>query len=131
MRRRGSLVAIVLCFVGCGEPQPPVKVFPASGKVLRRDGQPVGGGLVEFRSQEDPTLTINGVIQQDGTFTLKTLSEGHSFVGAAAGAYSVTVLAEPSHDPSIVQPVVEPIVLKESFTVQAADSNDFTIKLPK
>jgi hypothetical protein len=59
---------------GCGGPGTGVlKTYPAKGKVVLTDGQPLTAGMVEFRSTADASLTTTGEIRPDGTFSLNTL----------------------------------------------------------
>jgi hypothetical protein len=64
---------------------------PVRGTVLY-DGRPAKGAVVVFHPKADDSLTArrpSGVVGDDGTFTLSTLTPGD---GAAAGEYLVTIV---------------------------------------
>src|SRR5262249_33282852 len=90
----GLLLALALCLsVGC---KPVTKklaeVLSVKGKVAYKNGLPLSGGSVEFRSVTDPNLSTSADIQADGTFTLSTFNEKERVKGAPPGEYRVTVV---------------------------------------
>jgi hypothetical protein len=85
---------IVILFVisahvlGCGSK---ATTYPARGNVRYPDGTPLTNGWVTFRSQDhDRPITARGLIQPDGTFTLKTFKADD---GAVAGRHQALVTA--------------------------------------
>ncbi|MEY2726750.1 MAG: hypothetical protein RLZZ458_2617 [Planctomycetota bacterium] len=80
------VLPLILFFsAGCGSDQP--RTYPARGKVVFSDGDPVRLGTVELLSDEHGT-TATGKIQQDGTFVLGTFSATD---GACAGKHRAIV----------------------------------------
>jgi hypothetical protein len=76
-----------LCCASCGNS---AGLYPVSGKVLSK-GEPASGAMVTFvrKGVADPLSepTPQGVVQEDGTFTLA----GPTGVGALPGEYIVLV----------------------------------------
>jgi hypothetical protein len=79
---------LFLCLLtaGCGDSGP--RMYPARGRVVFTDGDPVKLGTVELLSDEHGT-TATGKIEQDGTFVLGTLTDSD---GAAAGGHRAIVV---------------------------------------
>ncbi len=83
-----------ICCAGCDDAGPMNNLHPLNG-TIRRDGQPVKeGGLIFIPDGSSSSLIINGAVQADGTFavrTEKTLSSGKLEIkpGAPAGRYKV------------------------------------------
>ena len=72
--------------IGCSGGQP---TYHASGRVTFSDGQPLEGGVVEFRSLDSqPSVSARGFIQADGTFQLTTFLTDD---GAVEGKHQVLV----------------------------------------
>ena len=89
-----ALVAIVsLLAAGCSKRSTLPETYPVRGKVVFQGGQPVRGGSVQFRPQEDARVSANGEIHPDGTFTLYSFAAGGHSSGAIAGPHRVTVTA--------------------------------------
>ena len=80
------LLSGILLLPGCHNDR--VKTYPASGKVVFSDDQPIRTGTVELESIAFGT-TATGSIRDDGTFVLGTYS---STDGAAAGKHRVIVI---------------------------------------
>jgi hypothetical protein len=85
MTRSALLLVFLVPLAGCGPVDPPV--YPAAGKVVFRSGQPVSGGVVEFRPEAGGPAA-RGKIEADGRFTLTTGARS----GAVAGAHKVTIV---------------------------------------
>ncbi|MEY3459027.1 MAG: hypothetical protein RL215_2184 [Planctomycetota bacterium] len=75
-----------LSMAGCGSDGP--RAYPARGRVVFSDGEPVRLGTVELLSDEHGT-TATGKIQQDGSFVLGTFSESD---GACVGNHRAIVV---------------------------------------
>jgi len=80
----------LLALTGCGSGVPSISAYEVKGKVLLADGKPLTSGYVFFEPKSDGAQSASGVIQPDGTFSLKTLSDK---VGAAPGDYAVYIEA--------------------------------------
>jgi hypothetical protein len=70
---------------------PPPKTCPASGKVVFRNGKPFPGGLIHFISKAEPSIAINGTIEEDGSFEVFTHVQGEALPGAVPGAFTVMI----------------------------------------
>lgn len=122
---------ICLVFGGCSVPaQQSIPTHAATGVVLMADGQPLAGGLIEFNSLDNPSVTITGLIADDGTFTLTTMLDGARVDGAVAGECRVTVIPL-LDDTAAVQAVGQTFTLPDTCEIQAGEDNSFTITLPK
>jgi hypothetical protein len=84
-------LAIAILASGCGKSLPPVKTFPARGKVQFLGGKPFAGGIVTFTSQADPRLVMDAPIEDNGSFSLSMMAGDQRLDGAAEGAYHVMV----------------------------------------
>lgn len=80
------LIIILMISSGCdGGPA----VHRVNGKVLfKKDESPAQFGSVEFRSESEPHEIARGLIQEDGTFGLKTGNQ----IGAVEGWHTVVVI---------------------------------------
>jgi hypothetical protein len=76
-------IYIVAIFAGCGSPDP--ETAEVTG-IVRLDGQPLTSGIVTFTPEAGRSAT--GFIQSDGTYTLKTYTDGD---GALPGKHIVTI----------------------------------------
>jgi hypothetical protein len=80
----------VLILAGCSESLG--KLVPVQGKIMMADGKPLPGGHVTFvqieRDPKTPSLTPEGVIEADGSYTLFTKGQP----GAPPGKYRVVLL---------------------------------------
>lgn len=126
--------SVLVAGVGCSEnrtaPTPEAPKYGVKGKVVYRDGSPMPGGVIEFRSTKDPTVTTLGQIQADGTFTLISISDKQNSSGALEGPHTVTITPKLAGDQT-AQPILEPITLPRPYTVKAEDQNDFTITIDR
>jgi hypothetical protein len=125
-----ALAALALCGpCGCKNSMMMPKTYPVKGKVVYKDGQPLEGGQIEFRSIVRTSVTTNGEIKDDGTFTLRSHSDATTVPGAPTGAYNaIIVLPRPSRQTDA--PAVLSYTTKKMYYVKGDDSNDFTIVLP-
>jgi hypothetical protein len=112
-------LAGTLLTAGCAQretvkPPPTVSV---KGMVLDKNKKPFPGGSIEFRLISNPEFTTMGIIQDDGSFTLRTIAGNANIEGVQEGDHKVTIV------PKIgaVQDV-KPILLKKPVTVKAGDS---------
>jgi hypothetical protein len=123
---------IALCAMGCGAEGPPATPAPTlyavTGKVLNSEGEPYPGGMIQLISVENAEWTTMGQIKEDGSFTLQTMHDGRMVDGAIAGEHSVTII--PLMGDQTQTDVPEPIVLKESVSVDATESNSLEVRLP-
>jgi hypothetical protein len=78
------------CTPAAPAPAPP-KTCPASGKVVFRNGKPFPGGLIHFISKAEPSLAINGTIDEDGNFEVFTHFQGEALPGAVPGPFTVMI----------------------------------------
>jgi hypothetical protein len=103
----------------------PPTTYPVSGKVFYKGGEPVSGGVIQFQSESDPSLTHLGDIGPDGTFELITLFQNERLHGTTVGHYHVTVIPRMSANKPV--PILQ---LPRSYTV-AAEDNFFSIELER
>jgi hypothetical protein len=95
-------------------------------------GTPFSGGLVQFKPQGSAAITTSGAIGADGSFTLSSFIEEQKVAGATEGPHTVTILPPQGQDQGAARgQSVQPIDLRETFTVKAEGENNFTITLPK
>jgi hypothetical protein len=124
-----SLAAALLGALGCGgSGREPPKTYPVSGKVVFKDGTPMTGGLVEFRSAVEQEHAAFGRIGSDGTFTLETLFDNQKYPGAVAGKHRVTVTPQ-AGDQAAGGDIPRPTTLPE-VVVEPRDDNAVTLTLP-
>jgi len=102
------------------------KTYPVKGKVVDAKGAPVKGGSVMFESGQATNISIVGVIQEDGTFSLNTYRDKTELPGAPEGEYRVKIML-PITDGNNPPP---PVTLPKPFRVEAKD-NDCQVKLPR
>jgi hypothetical protein len=121
---RPAVLALVLA-AGCGKSDMP-QTYPVTGTVKFTDGQPLPGGSVHFKLPSDDTLTVNGEVKEDGTFTLFTIKGNTKVPGAPEGSYQVTVQA-PVVEHRMLMP---PVTLSENFQVGPKE-NHFDIKVDR
>ena len=130
-----ALATVTAALVGCGSgPSQPdfPDLHPVKG-VVKRGGQPVSKGVVQFAP--DPAKSdflINSEVGTDGTFTLTTVrttdSKGERKPGAPAGKYKVTFT--PPLGDQTAGGQINPIDVPTPATVAPGD-NTLTIELPK
>jgi hypothetical protein len=89
----GFALALV---VGCrgASPRGGPKTVPVRGKINFTRGGDVKSlanreGRVEFQSIEQPSVRAVGAIEEDGSFTVSTITEEGGSVGALAGSHRV------------------------------------------
>ena len=134
---RGILIAAVALFCGCNRGQEPT--YPAGGKLVFPDGEPLTSGSVSFRSLDgSKPYSARGMIQPDGTFKLTTFAPDD---GAVEGRHEAVVVAPPPHirpdvadTPRIPRPVDPRFSNYDTsgleFTVtRDARKNQFTIQV--
>lgn len=117
------LGGLTLLVSGCSsEPSavtlPSAPLHPVKGSVLKADGKPLTEGTVVFSPTKIDAKTASGALQPDGTYTLKTGTDG---VGAAEGEYRVYVdspATEPGAKPGTTKMVVPPNFTEESSTLK-------------
>jgi len=120
-----SLVWLVGTGCGGSGGMPPPQTHPVSGKVFYKGGQPLRGGVIQFQSASDPSLTTKGDIEPDGTFELITLYQNEQLPGATQGQYHVTVIPRMADNKP-----VDIHQLPRLYTVEAKD-NTFSIELER
>ena len=101
------------------------KTYPVRGKVVYKPDQPLSGGVIQFQSATDPSLTRMGDIATDSTFSLATLFHNERLEGSTEGQYHVTVIPRMSDNKPV--PIYQ---LPGVYTVKAED-NYFSIELDK
>ena len=84
-----SLACLALAVLsGCGKGP---KVVPVAGKVVH-NGKGVCPGSVQFQPVEGGGGQLaSGLLQEDGSFTLRTLHDQRPLEGAVPGKYKVTL----------------------------------------
>ena len=120
----GAVLAVLVA-VGCGGPRGPA-TYPAKGKVVYADGQPMTGGVVQFQPEKDAGASILADVGKDGTFSLYTLFDGKKTTGAVAGSYRILAIPPLGADQA-----VHPVQLPDLYTVQSDGGNDFTLTIPR
>ncbi len=128
------LLSVALA-AGCGggADQPKFPDLSQVSGVVKRGGQPVKGGAVQFQSEPDrPEFLVNSEVGSDGTFTLSTVrttdKTGERKTGAPAGKYKVVY--QPPLGDQTAGGQLTPINAPGSFEVKAGP-NDLMIELPK
>lgn len=128
-----AALAAVLVGCGSGPTQPDFPdLHPVKG-VVKKGGQPVKGGSIQFNSDPPkPEFLINSDVADDGTFALSTVrttdKNGERKSGAPAGNYKVTYSPPFGNQTTVAGPVT-PIDLPKPVNV-AAGTGDLTIELP-
>ena len=120
MLRHAIIPSAILAWLcaGCDDAAPMNQLHPLGG-TIQRDGQPVKeGGLIFIPDGSSSSLIVNGAVQANGTFTVrteKTLSSGKLEIkpGAPAGVYKVVY--HPASDGATMGLEVE---LAERVTVE-------------
>jgi hypothetical protein len=69
----------------------PPPTFSVTGKVFDANEKPLTGGIIQFISQENPTLNMSAMIAADGTYELTTIHGNENLPGAIAGKCQVLV----------------------------------------
>jgi hypothetical protein len=127
--RMAFVCALAGLVLGCSAASTMPKTYTAKGRVVYKDGQPLKSGLVEFHSTSDANLRANGVLDSEGRFTLKTMTDTGARSGVPEGTYNVSVTTGYTADQT-QQAAPETFQLKETYTIKPDDMNEFTITLP-
>jgi hypothetical protein len=120
------VAVVIACGSGCSSGPAPLKTYPVRGQVILKGGQPLAGGVVEFHSSSEPSLTTLGDIEADGKFTLRTLFQGQNLPGAVPGGYEVTVFFPTDGDLRATASVQLP----QPYTIEAKE-NQFNIEVER
>ena len=121
----GLLPVLALGMLGCNnKPSSLPKTYSVTGSVAYKDGKPVAGGSIFFRSLTDTSFAASGDIEKDGKFTVFTVKENEKLRGLPEGEYRVTV--QPPIPPD--QRAAPAIDLPQTFRVEAKD-NQFAIEV--
>ena len=114
-------------FLGCsGETIKAPPTQRVQGMVLRKDGKPFPGGTIEFRSSNDPGIGTMGIIADDGSFTLQTISGNRqASEGIPEGEFTVTVTPKVNEKGE-----TESQELSKPYTIKAGDTK-ITVTLEK
>lgn len=133
---RSMLLLGIVALAGCGPSKPPLpKTYAVTGKAFYRGGAPIPAGtLIEFRSPTDPNLAARGMVDQNGDFSLFTLTtSGDKANGAGEGEFEVTLIFPPpanEPDPAKAQMMPDPIKLPRRFVVEPKE-NQLSLEVPK
>lgn len=109
---------IAMISFGCKQTPDMPTTYPASGKVVYKDGNPMSGGVVQFQAEKDDGTTTVGETDDRGHFALRTLKGNRQKDGAQEGIYRVTILPPQSEDHQIAPP----IELKETIAIAAKEN---------
>jgi hypothetical protein len=121
---------ILVLGAGCGPTATHPKTYSVKGTVVYKDGQPLAGGVVEFRSTKDPMVRATGTVGPDGTFTLFTPTQKDSIAGAEEGEYSVNIIPRMEGDQTAGPPQIQ-ISGKKTYTIKPDDPNEITITVDR
>jgi hypothetical protein len=129
IRQKSTFLTIVIGLslgtaIGCGGGKE-YQFHPAHGRVLGKKGQPLAGGRVQMYLPDDPNFLVEGDIQGDGTFKLRThiSKPPTTSEGAPEGEYRVSITPSVGNAPGPQLSVSQPCVIK-------AGDNDLTIRFP-
>lgn len=128
----GNILGLV---VGCGS-----GVYPAGGKVVFPNGEPLRGGIVfceKSDGAERHRHSVRGFIQSDGTFRLGTFKDDD---GAPEGKYRVKI--QPPEKMVIDETKPTPASIQQRFTqfesskleiivTRSREKNQFTLTVEK
>jgi hypothetical protein len=103
---RLALASILALGAGCGKSDMP-PTYPVTGTVTFRDGEPIRGGLVVFRSLAEDGVSVSGVVGEEGSFALQTLKGKEKAAGAPEGSYRVSFMPPQGEDQRAMMPPVE------------------------
>lgn len=124
---RGLGGLLVMAMIGCSQPpavqHPPT--YPVSGRVVRKSGQVVAKGAVQFRPLADTTKSAIGEIQPDGSYVLQSVFGNELVPGAVEGEHEVTVIPilEGSH-------ARDAILLPKPHKVEPRDNQHVDLTIP-
>ena len=122
-----GIIALLLCgWAGCGPRMP--RTYPVEGKVSVKGGKLAPKSTIIFQLASDTSVTADGEIQPDGSFTVFTRLHGKSQAGAVEGDH--TVLIHEGSGGTEEQKGFRPIVVAKKCTVEAR-ANQFTIEAVK
>lgn len=133
--RQSLLVLLALALTvpaGCGPKFP--KTYPVKGKLKVTGAKLAKGSTIMFQStslnKEDGTpVSADGVIQDDGTFTIETKMFGKSRPGAVEGEHNV-LIAEPDQRGRDGQFAFMPIMVQQKAKVEPKD-NELSVEAVK
>lgn len=92
IHRHFSIVVLFLLIGGCGSGAlTPPPVYPATGVVKFKSGQPFVGGIISLTSTTDPRTVMEAAIGDDGRFELGLVFDNRRLIGAQEGTYDVLV----------------------------------------
>ncbi len=92
------------------DPAPVTK--KADGKVTYKDGKAyTKGGTIEFRHETKAGVTSISGIDEEGKFSLYSMTAQHKVPGVEEGTYQVTIT------PNSSDQNVQPIVLKKKYQI--------------
>jgi protein-disulfide isomerase len=132
---RATLCVLAALAAGCGggatQPTFP-ELAPVKG-VVKRGGQPVKGGTVQFLPDPDrPDFLTNSEVGADGTFALTTVRTtdrtGERKAGAPVGKYKAVY--QPPLGDQTAGGQLDPITIPGPFEVKAGGS-EIMVELPK
>lgn len=128
---RRFLFLVALLLPGCKDKEPLVPTtYPVSGKVLYKDGTPMRKGMINFRSVTDASVSADGIVSNDGTFTLTTLTQAkQKSAGAIEGEHRVTIIFMVEDQVAARPP--DPLTLKETYKILPQESNQIEIKIDR
>lgn len=119
-------IALLAASPGCGPSWP--KLYPVTGKVVRANGKPAGVGTIIFTSVADDTISADGGLQSDGTFTLSTKLHGSERKGAVEGEHYVRVDYPALNVGPDGQFQANPVAVTKTYKVEPKD-NQLTIEI--
>lgn len=110
--------------IGCGGGKE-YQFHAAHGRVVGKNGKPLAGGRLQMYLPDDPNFLVEGDIQGDGTFALRTHVSNPPMTaeGAPEGEYRVSITPSQGNAPGPQLSVSQPCVIK-------AGDNDLTIRFP-
>ena len=132
--RYGLLAGTLSLLAGCGHKElSKPETYPAHGRVLWK-GEPVRFALITLEPVGPVGAPADGRTEEDGTFTLRTLSNDEPD-GAVPGEYRVKLESYNPVKAGALPQGGEPTVLPPGFnpdiTVEIkAEDNDLTIDIP-
>lgn len=127
LRFRAALATVAigqLMTLGCAQKpeRPALATYPAAGKVVTTGTLPVGGCVQLMPMQNSAEYVAQGVVDENGRFSLKVPFVDRVLPGATEGPHSARVLLPLNQGGTIVP-------IEGSYTVGRGD-NEFTIKMP-
>jgi hypothetical protein len=131
MSRVPAILAAALLAAGCAGGRKTGDIpetHPVKGKVIDAKGNPLKGGAVQFELDQPADMTIVGSIENDGTYSLKTIRDKSESPGAPPGEYQVVVTLPIGTDGNAPPP---PVTLSKKFKVEAKENTlDIDLKKP-